>query len=59
MTDEHVVEVVRDATGEAADRLHLLRVEQLLLERLAFGHVAEHDHLELGRGVEAAQAATR
>ena len=53
---EHVVEVVRDATGQAADRLHLLRVEQLLLERLPFGHVAEHDHLELGRGVEAAQA---
>ena len=46
---EHVVEVVRDAAGEPADRLHLLRLEQLLLEGLAFGDVAEHDDLELGR----------
>ena len=34
---EDVVEVVRDAAGEAADRLHLLGVAQLLLEPLALG----------------------
>ena len=30
---QQVVEVVRDAAGELADRLHLLRLAQLLLER--------------------------
>ena len=30
---QHVVEVVRDAAGEAADRLHLLRLAQLHLAR--------------------------
>ena len=35
VADDHrqqVVEVVRDAAGEPADRLHLLRLAQLLLE---------------------------
>ncbi len=32
MTREQVVEVVRDAAGEPADRLHLLRLPQLLLQ---------------------------
>ena len=37
---EQVVEVVRDAAGELADRLHLLRLPQLLLDRAALGEVA-------------------
>ena len=48
---EDVVEVVRDAAGEAADRLHLLRLPQPLLEpralgvgKLALGDVAEVHH---------------
>ena len=36
---EQVVEVVRDAAGEPADRLHLLRLQELLLELLALGDV--------------------
>ncbi len=52
---EHIVEVVGNATGESADGLHLLRVEQLLLERFAFGHVAEHDDLQFLRTVETPQ----
>ena len=38
---EHVVEVVGDAAGELADRLHLLRLPQLLLELLLLGDVEE------------------
>src|SRR5437867_7534072 len=34
---EDVVEVVRDAAGEAADRLHLLRLPEPLLEPRALG----------------------
>ena len=34
---QHVVEVVRDAAGELADRLHLLRLEQLRLGLGALG----------------------
>ena len=34
---------MRDAAGEPADRLHLLRLAELLLERLAFGDVLR-DH---------------
>ncbi len=42
---EHVVEVVRDAAGEAADRLHLERLPKLLLERSLFSDVpADRDH---------------
>ena len=39
--DDHqqIVEVVRDAAGEAADGFHLLRLAQLLLERAALGDV--------------------
>ncbi len=37
---EDVVEVVRDPAREPADRVHLLRLEQLLLEPLALGDVA-------------------
>jgi hypothetical protein len=41
---QQVVEVVRDAAGELADRLHLLRLAQALLQPLAVAHVA-HDGL--------------
>src|SRR4029077_8482374 len=33
---QHVVEIVRDAAGQLANRLHLLRVIELLLELPAF-----------------------
>ena len=36
---QQVVEVVGDAAGEAADRLHLLRLQELLFELLALGDV--------------------
>src|SRR4029077_3690790 len=49
-----VVEVVGDAGREAADRLHLLRVQELALERLVLGlialalrDVADGDHRDL------------
>ena len=40
---QQVVEVVRDAAGELADRLHLLRLAQLLFELAALGDVARVD----------------
>ena len=41
---EQVVEVVRNAARELADRFHLLRVPELVLELRAFRHiVGEHD----------------
>jgi hypothetical protein len=49
--DEDVVEVVRDAPGEDADRLELLRLQQLLLDPLLVGDVAEHDDHALERAV--------
>ncbi len=36
---EHVVEIMRDAAGELADRLHLLPLRHLRLERLLLGGV--------------------
>ena len=36
---QEVVEVVRDAAGEVPDRLHLLRLAELLLHPVALGHV--------------------
>jgi hypothetical protein len=38
---EQIVEVVRDAARELADRLHLLRLRELRLERLLLGRVDE------------------
>ena len=38
---QQVVEVVRDAAGEPADRLHLLRLPELLLQPAALGHVED------------------
>jgi hypothetical protein len=45
---EQVVEVVGDATGEAADRLQALCLPQLFLELFALGDVAT-DRLDAGR----------
>ena len=45
---EHVVEVVRYAPGEAAHRLHLLRVSELSL-RLAQGRLAPLSFGQIGR----------
>ena len=39
---EQVVEVVRDAAGEVADRLHALRLDQLLLRPPLVGDVLRH-----------------
>ena len=42
---QHVVEVVGDAAREAAQRLHLLRVAELRLQREAVGQVGDdRDH---------------
>jgi len=38
---QQVVEIVRNAAGELADRLHLLRLLHLFFGRLALGHVDE------------------
>ena len=44
---EHVVEVVRDAAGELADRLHLLRLGELVLERALLGGLERIDDRRL------------
>ncbi len=40
---QHVVEVVRDAAGELADRLHLLALREILLQRALLGGVERDD----------------
>ena len=40
---QHVVEVVRDAAGELADRLHLLALREILLQRALLGGVERED----------------
>src|SRR4051794_982622 len=45
---QQVVEVMRDAARELADRLHLLRLAQLLLERAPPGDVFEHEQVQTG-----------
>ena len=52
---QEVVEVVRDAAGEPPDRLHLLRLAQLLLERLAVGDVDRHADRADDRAIHVAQ----
>ena len=59
---EQIVEVVRDAARELADRLHLLRLRELGLERLLLGGVDEiEDRLRraVGRGAERAREELR
>ena len=54
---QHVVEVVRHATGQASHGLHLLRVHQLLFEGFALGDVAdEGDPEEAVVGFDSAEA---
>ena len=49
---EQIVEVVRDAAGEAADRLHLLRLPQCFLGRLAARDLlAQHSFAAASRRV--------
>ena len=40
---QHVVEVVRDAAGELADHVHLLRLVDLVLQRAPFGRLQHVD----------------
>ena len=47
---EHVVEVVRDATGEEPDRFHLLRLGELALHETPLRDVAQHDDTADGDG---------
>ena len=62
---QQVVEVVGDAAGEAADRLHLLRLAELLLELLLARKVAHDRDVTAGADVggrdelDLAQAAVR
>ena len=48
---EQVVEVVRDAAREPAEALELLRVQELHLEPLPLGDVAEEGDVEAGEEV--------
>ena len=50
---QQIVEVVREATGQLADRLHLLRLPQLLLGAHQLGGALRHALLQ--RLVERAQ----
>ena len=40
---QHIVEVVRDAAGELADRLHLLLLRELVLQRALLGGLERID----------------
>ena len=46
---QDVVEVVRHAAAQPADRLQLLRLQQLRLQAALLGHVAPHDAHALAR----------
>ena len=41
---QQVVEIMRDAAGQLANRLHLLALDELRLQRLQLGRVVEHRH---------------
>ena len=45
---EHIVEVVRDAAGELADHVHLLRLVDLVLQRAPLGGLQHVDDGGLG-----------
>ena len=53
---QQIVEVVRDATGELADRLHLLRLSQRILGTASLGHVAQDERHEHGAEQQASEA---
>ena len=40
---QHIVEIMRHAAGELADRLHFLRLREIILERALFGGVERID----------------
>ena len=46
---EHIVEIMRDAAGQLADRFHLLRLAKLLLGGGAFGHFAAQRAVRFGQ----------
>ena len=48
MADKHVVEVVRDAAGELADHVHLLRLVDLVFQRAPLGGLQQIDDGRLG-----------
>ena len=50
---EHVVEVVRDPSRETPDRLHLLRLHELLGQSTRLGDVPDDDEVRRVRGLEA------
>ena len=50
---EQVVEVMRDAAGEASDGFHLLRLAELLLQGAAFGDVLGEQFEEDGVAIVA------
>jgi len=39
---EQIVEIVSDAAGQIADRLHLLRLPKLIVDLLALGHILDN-----------------
>src|SRR5438045_525449 len=45
---QHIVKVVRHATGELADQLHLLGLIHLVLERAPLGNLEQIDDRHLG-----------
>ena len=48
---QQIVEIVRDATGKAADTLEALRLPEIALELLALGHVAKDGDVPAGQNV--------
>ena len=49
---ENIVEIVCDSSGKHADRFHLLRMEELIFEELAFARVAKNAEHHLVVGAE-------
>ena len=56
---EHIVEVVRDAAGELAERLHFLRLPKLAFGRFAARHLLEQLALETARRSRAVVSAAK
>ena len=48
---EQIVEVMRDATGQLADRFHLLRLPELFTQVLSFGHVFDQGDPTIDRAI--------
>ena len=54
---QQVVEIVGDSSGEPPDRLHLLRLAELLFETIALSPHSRGSNLALDCGVQAHQVA--